>query len=240
MVIIASVLSFTAGFFLANTLNRNQLTANPSGGEALKSTQSANNPASAELSLTSEEIQKKIAEADKNPGNFTFQKNLGLALYRYAAMKQDANLLPDAVRIMERALAIEPADRDLQIRIGNAYFDKGYLNKNNDGFVKSREFYGKALAKMPTDTDVRTDLALTYFLFDPPDLAAAAAELQKGLEAQPKHERALQFLTQTYIKQNEPVKAAATLARLKQAHPSSPSIAELSTMLSNAGLGTPQ
>ena len=234
--IIASVLSFVGGFMLANTLNRNQ----PAPGEAPKAAQNPNSPASSELSLTNEEIQRKVEEADKNPGNFTFQKNLGLSLYRYAALKQDANLLPDALRIMERALALEPTDRDLQIGIGNGYFDKGYFNKDNEGYVKAREYYRKALEKMSTDTDVRVDLALSYFLIDPPDYATAAAEFEKGLEANSKHERALQFLTQTYISQNQIDKAAATLERLKQAHPSSASIPELSTMLANAGTRAPK
>jgi tetratricopeptide (TPR) repeat protein len=229
--IIASVLSFVAGFLFANSLNRSELTAKQSVNEAPKSGQNSNAPATSELSLTSEEIQKKIASADENLGNFTFQKNLGMSLYRYAAIKQDAGLLPDALRIMERALAMEPADRDLQIGIGNAYFDKGYFNKDNDSLLKSREFYRRALAVKPTDADVRADLALTFFLHDPSDLTTAVAEFEKALASNPKHERALQFLTQTLIKQNEPAKAAATLEKLKQANPSNTAIGELTSLL---------
>ena len=227
--IVASVLSFVAGFLFANTLNRRELTANPAAADAPKTGQNSN--LSSELTLTNEEIQKKITEADKNPGNFTFQKNLGMSLYRYAAMKQDANLLPDALRILERALAMEPADRDLQIGVGNAYFDKGYFNKDNASLVKSREFYNKALASKPSDADVRVDLALTYFLYEPADLTTAVSEFEKALVSNPKHERGLQFLTQTLIKQNEPAKAAATLEKLKQVNPSNTSIAELTSLL---------
>lgn len=235
--IIASVLSFVAGFLFANTLNRNELTAKQAVNDAPKSGQNSNDPAKSELSLTSEEIQKKIASADENPGDFTFQKNLGMSLYRYAAIKQDAAILPDALRIMERALAMEPADRDLQIGIGNAYFDKGYFNKDNGSLVKSREFYRKALASKPSDADVRADLALTFFLYEPPDFAAAVAEFEKALSNNPKHERALQFLTQTLIKQNEPGKAAATLEKLKQVNPSNTSIGELSSLLTGTAQG---
>jgi tetratricopeptide (TPR) repeat protein len=229
--IIASVLSFVAGFLFANTLNRRELTANQAGTEAPKTVQNSNVSDPAELTLTSEEIQKKIASADENPGNFTFQKNLGMSLYRYAAIKEDAALLPDALRIMERALAMQPADRDLQIGIGNAYFDKGYFNKDNDSLVKSREFYRKALTSKPTDADVRADLALTFFLHEPSDLETAVTEFEKALASDPKHERALQFLTQTLIKQNELAKAAATLEKLKQANPSNTAIGELTSLL---------
>lgn len=237
LAIIASVLSFVAGFLFANTLNRRELTANPAATDAPKVVQNSSVSAPAELTLTSDEIQKRIAEADKNPGNFTFQKNLGMSLYRYAAMKQDANLLPDALRILERALALEPADRDLQIGVGNAYFDKGYFNKDNASLIKSREFYNKALASKPTDADVRADLALTFFLHDPPDLMTAVAEFEKALDSDPKHERGLQFLTQTLIKQNEPAKAAATLEKLKQVNPSNTSIGELTSLLAGVAQG---
>ncbi len=234
--IISSVLSFVAGFMFANTLNRSELGAKQAGTEATKSGQNTSGPS--ELSLTNDEIQKKIAEADASPANFAFQKNLGMSLYRYAALKQDANILPDALRIMERALAIEPADRDLQIGIGNAYFDKGYFNKENDSLVKAREFYGKALATKPADADVRTDLALTYFLHEPPDLKTAVAEFEKSLTSNPRQERALQYLTQTLIKQNETAKAAATLEKLKQLNPSNTSINELSSLLANLSQGS--
>ncbi|MEO7672773.1 MAG: tetratricopeptide repeat protein [Pyrinomonadaceae bacterium] len=231
--IIASVVSFAAGFLFANSLNRSELLSRQETDTAKPGQLTAAGPS--DLTLTAEEIQTKIASADANPGNFTFQKNLGMSLYRYAAMKQDASILPDSLRIMERALAIEPADRDLQIAVGNAYFDKGYFNKDNASLLKAREFYRRVLVKTPGDVDVRADLALSYFLHDPPDLTTAVAEFEKGLEINPKHERALQFLTQTYIKRNEVEKAAETLERLKQANAANSAIGELTTLLANIG-----
>ena len=229
--IVAALLGFVAGFFFANTLNRSEIAAKQSGSSGAKMNQNSNSTGPPELSLTNDEIQKKIADADGNPTNFTFQKNLGMSLYRYAALKQDAKILPDALRIMERALTLEPTDRDLQIGVGNAYFDKGYFNKENESLVKARDFYNKALAAKAADADVRTDLALTYFLHEPPDLTTAVAEFEKSLASNPKHERALQFLTQTLIKQNEIAKAAATLEKLRQINPSNTSIDELSSLL---------
>ena len=169
--------------------------------------------------------------ADRDPGNFGFQKSLGMSLYRYASLKQDASILPDAIRIMQRALDLDPADRDLQIGLGNAHFDVGYFNKDNASFERARGFYDKALARVPTDTDVRTDVGLTYFLQTPPDLEMAVKEFEKGLEANPKHERSLQFLIQTYVKKSDTAKATKALERLKAANPSNPAIAELASMI---------
>lgn len=225
----ACLAGFIGGFMLANTLNRRAMSVPPPVEQTAAPTTGDTSPAS--TTLTPEEIKARVEMADRSPGDFKFQKGLGLSLYRYASLKQDATILPDAIRIMQRALDLDPADRDLQIGLGNAHFDVGYFNKENASFEKAREFYNKALARMPGDTDVRADLALTYFLQHPPDLETTVKEFEKGLESNPKHERSLQFLTQTYVKKNDPTKANETLARLKDANPSNPSIAELTSMI---------
>ena len=219
---------FVAGFMLANTLNRNQLAAPPASPQSAIVTPGSE-PASAVLSP--EELKAKVEAADNNPTNFGYQKSLGLSLYRYASLKQDAALLPDAIRIMQRAQDLDPADRDLQIGLGNAHFDLGYFNKDNAAFDRARGFYNKALTRVPSDVDVRTDLALTYFLSDPPDFDRAAAEFEKGLAINPKHERSMQFLIQTYLKQNNVDKAAGILEKLKAANPSNPAIPELANLI---------
>ncbi len=227
--IAASLIGFIAGFMLANSLNRSELAANvPSSAPTTTQT---GDGTTASTTLSPDEIKARVEMADRNPNDFSFQKGLGLSLYRYASLKQDASILPDAIRIMQRALDLDAADRDLQIGLGNAHFDVGYFNKDNKSFEVARGFYNQALARVPSDTDVRTDLALTYYLQDPPDLDTAVKEFEKGLEANPKHERSLQFLIQTYVKKNEPAKASETLERLKSANPSNPAIGELTSMI---------
>lgn len=233
--IIAAVAGFVGGFLFANALNRSELDAVKAGNNS-QPQQSQNSAAQnpSDLTLTNEEIGQKIAEADANPDNFAFQRNLGIALYRYAAMKQDTELLSESARILRRALSLNPEDSDLQVALGNAHFDIGYFKKDNSSFARAREYYQKVLTKKPADVDLRTDLGLTYFLQEPPELDLAAAEFEKALETNPKHEKTLQFLVQSLIKKNDNEKAAKYLEQLKQANPSSPSIAELSTLLSAA------
>src|SRR6187551_2370736 len=109
-VIIAALAGFIAGFVLANKLNGSEM-ATLRAGVAQPAPPSNTAPAAPvgnrpEDTLSTEEIKAKIAEADKNPGNFSFQKDLGVALYKYGAMKQDESLLEEAVRILERARSI--------------------------------------------------------------------------------------------------------------------------------------
>ncbi len=233
----AVVVSFIGGFLLANTLNRGEIEANRAENDGLKTAQVKATQNSPELTLTSEEIETKIAQADANQNNFAFQKNLGLALYRYGSMKQDPELISESARILQRAFDLDPADFDIQTGLGNAYFDVGYFNKDNESFVKSREYYGKALAKRPGDVEIRTDQGITYFLQQPPDLERAVGEFEKSLAINPKHEKTLQFLIQSLVKQNETGKAAYYLEQLKKANADNPSITELSMLLDGGRVG---
>ena len=188
--------------------------------------------------LSEEEIRSKIEEADKNPGNFAFQKDLGTALYRYAAMKQDVASLTQAVRILDRANLLNSKDFDVLVALGNAHFDIGFFEEDAARFQKAREVYGRALGIRPGDADVSTDLGITYFLQKPPAYDKAVAELKKVSETNPKHERSLQFLVQTFIKQNKLPDAEKTLVKLKSINPGSPAITELTSQISAARSGT--
>jgi tetratricopeptide (TPR) repeat protein len=235
---LAAIVGFIGGFVLANKLNGSEM-AELRAQTAQK--QPANtNPvqSTGEATLTAEELQAKIAEADKNPQNFVFQKDLGVALYRYGAMKQDEDLLAEAARILERADALKPKDFDILVALGNAHFDIGFYKEDAKSFQTAREVYTKALEVKPGDADVQTDFGITYFLQQPPALDKAAAELQKVSAMNPNHSRSLQFLVQTLIKQNKLNEAERALARLKSIDPSNSAITDLGIKLSAAQAGS--
>jgi len=235
-VIAAAIGGFIGGFWLANSLNRTAL--NSLGGQAAQPL-SANSTtqSSAETDLSSHELRAKIAEADRNPSNFAFQKDLGIALYRYAAMKQDARLLNEAVRILERGKSINAKDFDLLVALGNGHFDIGFYKKDAASFQTARDTYAEALELKPADSDVRTDLGLTYFLQEPPQYDRAVAELTKVSDANPKHDRSLQFLVQAYVKQGKLPEAGTALAKINAINPSNPAIPELTSQISAAQTG---
>lgn len=225
--ILAIVLSFIGGFFVANALNKSELETLRTENNRLKTTPANSDPKETETSLSDEEVRKKIAEADQNPNNFQVQKNLGTALYQYGAMKKDAKLIAESARLLERAYQNNPADKDTAITLGHAYFDVGYYNKDNESLAKARQIYTKLLENSPKDADIRNDLGLTYFLQTPPDLEKAAFEMKKILEGNPKHEKSLLFLVQIYIKQNKIQEAESYLAKLKEINPNAPSLADI-------------
>lgn len=228
--LLAVVLSFAGGFLLANSINRKELNTLRTENERLKS----NNAEAGSSSLSPGEIDAKIAEADSQPENFPYQKNLGIALYQYAAMKQDPDVLRKALPVLDRAASLNKDDVAVLTALGNAHFDIGYLEKDNGNFQRAREVYARVLKVKPDSAEVQTDLGLTYFLQDPQDLDAAVAELKKAIATDPKQEKALQFLVQALVKQNKTAEATQYLDRLKAAAPSDPSVAELATLIEKA------
>src|ERR1043166_9320180 len=197
-VVIALFVGFIAGFWLANSLNRSAIGSGAPQKPQASPNSNTQQPAK-EPELTDEEIKAKIAEADRNPTNFTFQKEFGTALYQYAAMKQDTSLLPDAARILDRAIAIDPKDFEALASAGNAHFDIGFAKKDARQFQKAREIYTNALELKPGDPNVSTDLGLTYYWQEPPAYEKAAAPLQKVIDANSQHTRSMHYLIPTLL-----------------------------------------
>lgn len=230
--IIALVIGLAGGFLLANNLNRSTINALRSqldsrGGNA--NTSGGGN----DLGVSDDEIRAKIAEADANPQDLVFQKNLGRGIYRLAAMKKDVTLIEEGKRLLERANTLDPKDVDVLVDLGNAEFDIAFFRKDPKIYLAARDAYQKALAVKPDDADVITDMALTYYLTEPPDLKQAADQFQKAIKINPKQERALQFLTSTFIRQSDFDSAKKVLDQLKAANPKNELIKELSSQIDN-------
>lgn len=226
------ILGFAAGFLVANSLNKSELEAARTELVTLRQGQTA--PAGgSSVELSDKEIRDKVAEADSNPGNFEYQKTLGLALYTYAAMKQDAALLGDVEKLLDRAYNLNPDDYDVIVSLANISFDLGRLNKDEKYNQRARELYGKALAKNEKDARVRTDLGLTYLSGSDPEPGKAVVELKRALEIDPRNEKALQYITQAYTESGEKEDAKKALEELRKVNPESEAIAELEMRLNS-------
>ena len=236
-IVLALIAGFAGGFLLANKLNGSEIASLKAqiGQQGTGNPSQSPNPNDATIS--SDELKTKIAEADKNPANFLYQKNLGVSLYRYASMKQDNDLLAESIRILTRANSLDAKDFDVLVALGNAHFDVAFFKKDTAEFQTARDLYTKALDQKPGDADVRTDFGLTYFLQAPPAYDKAVAELQQVLAANPKHDRAMQFLVQAYVKQGKLPEAEKMLAKIIEINPTNPAITDLRSQISAAKSG---
>lgn len=191
--ILTAIVFFVSGFLVANYLNRSELSTLRAENDRLRTVPTPS-PAPDQLSLTTEEIDAKIKEAEQNATNFSYQKGLGLGLYRYGALKQDKTLIEKSIPILERATKIDPNDLDVLIGLGHAYYDSGFFGKDNAQFDKARETYNKVLVKRPKEIEVITDLGRTFMLQNPPDYPAATKEFERALAIDPKHEKTLESI----------------------------------------------
>ena len=232
--IIAVIISFVGGFILANAFNRNELDTLRAENARLKNEPEKSGGNQSELALTEAEIRQTITEAERKSSDFSFQKNSGLALYRYAAMKQDSAMLAEVEKILKRAYNLNDKDYEVTVALGNLQFDLGFLNKKNENFAVAREYYSKALQQNPKDVNVRTDYGLTYFLQSPPETEKAIAEFQKSLLDNPKSERTLQFLTQALLQKGNTTEAEIYLAKLKEINPNTPNLAEFRAQMTQS------
>jgi tetratricopeptide (TPR) repeat protein len=228
--LLSLVAGITIGFLVANRLNRSELESLRNENASLKAAPQTTGDEGPTLS--DEELQSRIQKADQNPSDLDYQKNLGIALYRYASMKKDARLLKESTRLLKRVHSSDPSGFDINVALGNAYFDIGYFAEDSAAFGEARQYYEMALKKKPDDTAVRTDYGLTFFLQKPPDLDRAISEFNAALGKDPKNERALEFTTQAYLKLNDKANAGKFLERLKAANSANPSIPGLASAVS--------
>lgn len=233
--ILAVFFSFVGGFMVANSLNRSDLTRLQAENENLKKQSTdGQNP---ENTLSDDEIKQRISEADNNPNNFEFQKNLGIGLYRYASFKKDADLMREISGILERAHDLKPKDYEVLVALGNLNFDIGYFKSENEKFEKAREYYLKVLEEKPNDAGVRTEFGLTFFLTNPPDIDRAISEFEKSLQENPKLQRTLQVLIEAYLKKNRVDDAEKLLKKLEEINPENETLQVLKNKISQTKKG---
>lgn len=229
--ILAVFISFLGGFFFSNAFNRQEISNLQAEVGRLKNASPAPDEDNSQTALTTEEIRQKIGEADSNPGNIEFQKNLGVALYRYASMKQDAELLPDAARLLERVHERNPNDYNTILTLAGLYADFSQIKNDGDAARKSRELYQKALAIKPNDADARTDLGASFLSGSPPEYEKAIAEFQKSLQINPKDERTLEFITRALANAGKNREAEIYAGKLREINPKNEALPDLETLL---------
>jgi tetratricopeptide (TPR) repeat protein len=175
------------GFMLANSYNRQNLGQNNVPSQVSE----VSNEKSQELDVSDEEIKQKLTEAEQNPNNLQFQKDLGIALFRFSNLKNSKVWLPDIIRLLNRVYEKDQKDYEVIVTLGDAYLSLGKANKNADEVKKSREFYQKSLKLKPNDIEVITNLGLSYL---PEEKEKAMIEFEKSLKIDSKHERTLFIL----------------------------------------------
>ena len=237
--IIGVLISFVAGFFIANAFNRKEINDLQAEVGRWKNVQKNTPEPDSKTPLTDDEIREAIAKADAKPEDLELQKNIALAIYGYTNSQQDTTWLPEINRLLLRVYEKNPKDYNLIVSLANIYFDVSQSKNDAESLKKSRGFYQKALEIKPNDEEVRSDFGLTFLLANPPENEKAIAEFDKSLKINPKHEKALQNMAQAMTATGKIKEAEDYINKLKEVNPKNEAIAELTSQLTK-GKSNPQ
>lgn len=157
-------------------------------------------------------VSEAIDRARVEPNNYEAQMTAADLYYQIQRFD-------NAARLYEAAAKLRPDEGEPLMKCGNAYFDA-------EDYQQAERWYLLALQKQPKNLTVRTDLGLTFFLRDPPDIKRAIREYNASLEIDPKHELSLQNLVMAYRENGETDKERSTLERLRKVNPNNPAIVD--------------
>lgn len=223
------VIGLIIGFLIANVVNRNvRLPISAQTPAATNNRQTENAPES----LSREEIKAAFASAEERKEDAAFQKNLALALYRYAKVQNDSGFLPELQNLLERVnQQTKSADFEVLTALADCYFTQGQEKSNASLIEKSQDFYRQAVKLNPANTDAKIALASTHLFTKPAQPEKALQELNSILEQNPKNEPALQVIVLALIQDKKNEAAARRLSELKEINPENPAISDLEAQL---------
>jgi tetratricopeptide (TPR) repeat protein len=223
--IIGLLLGCIIGFLFANNVNQTESQTLLSANQPIIAPQTSNpnlppdHPqigAMGAASLTSAamtEVDEAVKKAEEQASDFAAQMYAGNLNYEIQRFEE-------AAKFYERASKIRPDLLEGLIKTGNAYFDAGQ-------YETAEKWYMAALAKNPDDLNVRTDLGLTFYLRQPPNIERAIAEYQISLKKNPNHELSLQNLAVALKEKGDTKAAQETLDKLTKINPNNSLILNL-------------
>ena len=219
--IIGLLAGMIIGFLFTNSINQRGglQTQTASQNPVLTSPTAADSPlaspggTAAQAEMNMAEVQAAIDQARNEPNNFEAQTKAAQLYYQIRRFDQ-------TLQFLEQANKLRPDTYEVIVQLGNANFDAGR-------YEQAEEWYTAALRKKPTDVNVRTDLGLTFFFRQPPDIDRAVAEYRRSLEQDPRHELTLQNLTAALNATGNAEEARMALARLEAVNPNNPAIPKL-------------
>jgi tetratricopeptide (TPR) repeat protein len=218
--IVGLLLGLIIGFFFANSVNQRGYEPRPAGLSPTGSNPNLppDHPQVPMNGVADQEgmppaVAQAIEQARNEPNNFEAQ--VGAAQLYYRIGRYD-----EAIEFLLKANQLRPDDYATTVMLGDA----NYEAKN---FETAEKWYTAALVKKPDDVSVRTDLGLTFFLRQPPDVERAIKEYRTSLQRDPLHERTLQNLTAALIAKKDAKEAQTTLAKLEEVNPSNEALTKL-------------
>lgn len=204
------------GFIFANSINRTGSQAQstlPTDAPANMNLPPDHPPVGARTGQSQQggalpQVTEALERAKNQPESFEAQMTAGDLYYQIQRFA-------DAAKFYEKANTLKPGEVEPMIKLGNANFDA-------EQYETAEKWYLEALKKTPNDTNVRTDLGLTYYLRTPRDTDRAIEEFKNVLDAEPDKEITLQNLALAYRESGDAQSFQTTLEKLRKINPNNP------------------
>lgn len=201
--IVGLLIGLAIGFFAANYVNRNtsfsqQASQNTTNLPAINIKEHG-------PSVMMPDVRQVLEIARNEPNNFDAQIRAGEMYYKIQRFDK-------ALNYYIKAQKIKPSDLQANIKLAGIYYEM----KN---YIDAATYFMKALEIDPKNTDVRSDLGLTFYLREPSDNERAIREYRKSLDIDPNHEPSLQNLSVVLKKMNAEEELNKTLSQLKKVNP---------------------
>lgn len=220
--VIGLLLGCIVGFLFANSLNQSepQIASIPSAPISSAAGTSAQNQelppdhpqvggaAAQQAGGPLPEVSEALKNAEAKPNDFKAQLDVGDLYYQIQRFDE-------AAKFYEKASKIRPDSVETLVKTGNAFFDA-------ENYETAEKWYSAALAKNPDDVNVRTDLGLSFYLRNPPNIERAIKEYKTSLEKNPNHELSLQNLVVALREKGDTSAAQEASDRLAKINPNNP------------------
>lgn len=144
----------------------------------------------------------------------------------------DTQRLKSAADAAARAANDSPKNFDAQMKAADAFMEAS-------SFDEATNFLLRASALKPDNLDVRSELAIAYFISTPPQTDKAIAELKRNLEKDPGHVPSLHNLTRMLLVTKRLDEAEATLDKLEKLKPDYEQLPQLRAELEKARSAAP-
>lgn len=224
------LIGLVIGFWIANAVSRNVSSPHISGN--LISLEKKQTPENGGENLSREEIASAFAAAENRKEDAAFQKELGLALSRYAKVQNDFSFLPELIALLERANRISSEkDADILAALGDAYLIQAQEKSEPNLYEKARNLYRQAVRLKPDNAGFKRAYAVSFLFSKPAESEAAISELNSVLKQNPNDESALELLVLALIQSNKVEIAEQKLSEIKKNNPNSRAIADLEAQL---------
>ncbi len=201
------VAGLVIGFATANYLNKNQAAPESSvpGPSGTGAPAEGQDPAGM---MT--DVQTTLDDAKNKPDDAEAQLKAGDMFARIQRFDE-------ALSYFKKAAEISPDSIEANTALARVYFEK-------KDYENAGVYFQKAVGLDEKNADIRSDLGLTYYLREPPDLERAVAEYRKAINLNPRHEATLQNLCVALNDTGQKEELAKTVEMLRKVNPNNPAI----------------